>query len=84
MKKLKLIVLSLACLLLVSCSITGANSTTRKISENAIRLSLSDDAITVDGAPISNNEADAVYLSNDIVYYKDGIVESIKINSSSN
>ncbi len=72
MKKLKLTSLILACLLLASCSSSGAKSEFMPLPENATEISLSDDVITVNGTEISKDVADAVYLSNDIIYYKDG------------
>ena len=43
-----------------------------KETEGAIKILLSDNEITVDGAKISENESDAVYVKNDIVYYEEG------------
>lgn len=39
---------------------------------NAVNISLSDDAITVDGEAVSTDSAAAVYTANDIVYYEAG------------
>ena len=41
-------------------------------AENAVKIALSDEGITVDGQPISANEKDAVYAANDIVFYLAG------------
>lgn len=42
------------------------------VMEGAVNIVLSDDEITVDGEAISENEEDAVYKANDIVYYEAG------------
>lgn len=71
MKKLKLLSFIFACLLLVSCGSRGGKLL-KTVPDSATEISLSDELITVDGAEISENKNGAVYLSNDIVYYKDG------------
>ncbi|MBR5261563.1 MAG: carbohydrate-binding domain-containing protein [Oscillospiraceae bacterium] len=38
----------------------------------AVAIVLSDDGITVDGEPISNDDTQAVYTANDIVFYLEG------------
>ena len=73
MKKLKLLSLTLACLLLASCSVrTDDGRVVKSFSDDAVMIFLSDDTITVSGESISGDPTQAVYLSNDIVYYKDG------------
>lgn len=73
MKKFKLFPLILACLLLVSCSnVTDDGRVLRNFSDDAIHIFLSDETITVGGEEITEDETAAVYLSNDIIYYKDG------------
>lgn len=57
---------------------TSAEETTEEakqeasVVEGAVNIVLSDDEITVDGEAISENEEDAVYKANDIIYYEDG------------
>lgn len=73
MKKFKLLPVILACLMLASCSnVTDGGRVLRGISDDAVYIYMSDEAITVGGEAIANAEGNAVYLSNDIVYYKDG------------
>ena len=73
MKKFKLFPLILACLLLVSCSnVTDDGRVLRNFSDDAIQIFLSDEAITIGGETITADTSAAVYLSNDIIYYKDG------------
>lgn len=72
----KLILALIVSLCLVGCG----NSTTNTDSNNNInKFDYSDavsivlgNTITVDGNEISNNDNDAVYLANDIVYYEEG------------
>jgi len=45
---------------------------TSEIYENAVNIVLSDAGITVDGEKASQNEEDAVYTANDIVFYLEG------------
>jgi len=40
--------------------------------DDATKIVLSDDAITVDGEAVSNDITSAVYIANDIVYYESG------------
>ena len=73
MKNFKFLPLTLACLLLVSCSnVTDGGRVLRNFSDDAIQISLSDETITVSGETITADTSAAVYLSNDIIYYKDG------------
>ena len=72
MKKIKLIPLFLACLMLVSCSNIPGGKVLKNLSDDPIIIHLSDEAITVGSEAISSDKTSAVYLSNDIVYYKDG------------
>ena len=58
---------------------TGATDTTdttvargSKVFEDAVAIELSDEAITVDGSAISNDEESAVYAANDIIFYLEG------------
>ncbi len=39
---------------------------------DAVDIQLNDDGITVDGAPVSADNGDAVYVAHDIVYYESG------------
>lgn len=55
-------------LLLCACGRT----TNGAMSYDATEIRLSDDGITVDGAPVSADNGDAVYVANDIVYYEAG------------
>lgn len=72
-KKFKLFPLALACMLLVSCgNITDNGRVLRNFSDDAVSIFLSDEVITVGGETITEDTDAAVYLSNDIVYYKDG------------
>lgn len=46
--------------------------TEERTFENATVIQLSDEMITVDGNPVTNNTENAVYTANDIVFYLDG------------
>lgn len=48
------------------------NSVEESVMEGATIISLSDENITVDGDSVTTDEAEAVYVANDIVYYEDG------------
>ncbi|MBR6747506.1 MAG: carbohydrate-binding domain-containing protein [Clostridia bacterium] len=51
---------------------TAALPSGEEIPADAVRISLSDDAITVDGAAISDDPGADVYTARDIVYYEAG------------
>ena len=61
----RLFALLLCCLLLIGTASAQANDAETKIV-------LSDEGITVDGAAITADEAQAVYAANDIVFYLEG------------
>lgn len=46
------------------------NNAEQKI--DGVKINLSDNEITVDGVSVTSNENEAVYTSNDIVYYEEG------------
>lgn len=83
MKKAMLFCLAV-CLLFAACSTPEQQETnpvgsmpqeewvTKPVDENAVKIQLSDEGITVNGTGISENTADAVYAANDIVYYEAG------------
>lgn len=74
-----------ACLLLAACNApaventpstvppyTQENMVTKEVSAEATKINLSDEGITVNGAKISTEETEAVYIANDIVFYLEG------------
>ena len=65
--------LVLALVLAVSLTACGTKAETQeeqqKTYDGATAILLSDDGITVDGAPVSADETEAVYAANDIVFY---------------
>lgn len=74
-----------ACMLLSACgdapnqteeSTTSETQATTLNSENETFISLSESEITVDGEVISADTDKAVYIANDIIYYKDGTDET--------
>lgn len=65
MKKVLICILALS-LILTGCSLVG----TQKI--DGIQINLSDKKITVDGKEITNDNSQAVYSANDIVFYLSG------------
>ncbi len=70
MKKYLSLCLSLFLLtgVLVGCGNTASQNEPRQ----GIQIALSDDGITVNGQAAANDEAQAVYIANDIVYYEAG------------
>jgi len=42
------------------------------VPEDAVKIALSDEGITVDGAAVSGDPTNAVYTANDIIYYESG------------
>ena len=64
MKKVMAFLMSL-CLVLTGCAGKGP-------AAEGVAISLSDGQITVDGAVISEDSAQAVYTARDIVYYESG------------
>ncbi len=75
MKKLLTIITILAlCLGLWACGQTPAEEAyiTRQASADATKIALSNEGITVDGAPISAQADAAVYAANDIIFYLEG------------
>ena len=69
-------VLALALALSLTLTACGTKSKTQEevktTSDDAISVLLSNDGITVDGAPASTDETGAVYTANDIVFYLEG------------
>ena len=63
-----------AALLLTACSTSGVDSSSGQREEEHI-LTLSDQAVTLDGQALTQNAEGAVTLSNDIVYYHDNTGE---------
>lgn len=63
-----------AALLLTACSTSGVDSSSGQREEEHI-LTLSDQAVTLDGQALTQNAGGAVTLSNDIVYYHDNTGE---------
>ena len=59
-------------ILALSAMLIGCNAGASVRYENATEISLSDEGIKVDGADISENTEDAVYVANDIVFYLEG------------
>ena len=62
------------CLGLCSCGQTPSEAAymTRQASTDATQIQLSDEGITVDGAPISDDNSAAVFAANDIIFYLEG------------
>ncbi len=52
-------------------SSTALMSSAADESDDEVTIVLSDDTITVDGEAVTNDEDEAVYISNDIIYYED-------------
>ena len=72
----KLTALGLSLTVLAGCSAntggsTGSGTATTDLPEGQQLLTLSDDAVTLDGEPVGTDTAAAVYLSHDIIYYED-------------
>ena len=68
MKTLKFIAAIMApVLLLTACGTKPAD-----VPADAVAITLNDEAIQVDGAPIGADSQSAVYAANDIVYYESG------------
>lgn len=74
-----------ACLLFGGCSISAApenqgtnppyvqtNPVTAEVSDDAVRIQLSDEGVTVNGEAVSTDPAAAVYTARDIVFYLEG------------
>lgn len=59
------------CILIITLLLTGCSSPT-EITTDGTQISLSDDKITVDGKEISDDNNQAVYSANDIVFYPEG------------
>ena len=55
-----------------SATTAAAVSSDAEIPADAVRIALSDDAITVDGAAVSDDPSAAVYAARDIVCYESG------------
>ena len=60
----------LACLVVITLLFTGCSLATQKI--DGVQINLSDSKITVDGNKITNDNTQAVYSSNDIIFYLEG------------
>ena len=60
----------LACLVVITLLFSGCSLATPKI--DGIQIKLADNKITVDGKKISNDNTQAVYTANDIVFYLEG------------
>lgn len=61
----------LLCILAIVLFLTGC-STPSEPKIDGVKISLSDDEITVDGKAITNDIAESVYSANDIVFYLEG------------
>ena len=79
MKRILSLLLSAAlCAGLVACGQKAASGntepkdTTARNWEGAVTIELSDETVTVDGEVASSDDASAVYIANDIVYYEEG------------
>ncbi len=60
----------LACLVVITLLFSGCNLTNPKIE--GVQIKLSDNKITVDGNKITNDNSQAVYFANDIIFYLEG------------
>ncbi len=60
----------LACIVVITLLLSGCSLTTSKI--DGVQIKLTDNKITVDGKKISNDNTQAVYSANDIVFYLEG------------
>ncbi|MBQ8767885.1 MAG: hypothetical protein IJZ16_13900, partial [Clostridia bacterium] len=67
----KVIACLLVCILAFSVILTGCKNEEKQIIEG-IQIALSDNEITVDGEKITNDNTQAVYSANDIVFYLAG------------
>ena len=75
MKYLKLISLLMILALLAGCAAQPEQSGEQgafSVPAGAVEISLSDDAVTVDGKAASADAASPVYIANDIIYYEAG------------
>jgi len=73
MKHLKLLTaLLLLTFTFSACSTTPLPAATTSAAPDAVEISLSDDAITVDGTTAVSDAGKAVYIDHDIVYYESG------------
>ena len=75
MKILKILAFLMAFALLAGCASQGGNPSEQAkypVPENAVKIALSDEAVTVDGSAASTDPASAVYTANDIIYYESG------------
>ena len=72
-KRLIMIVLLLT-LALAACTLTGCSKAdnSKNLPEGAVAIDLSDKKIEVDGKKATADASNAVYVANDIVYYKEG------------
>ena len=61
----------LVCILVISIFFTGCKNEEKEAIEG-IQIALSDNEITVDGEKITNDNTQAVYSANDIVFYLEG------------
>lgn len=61
----------LACILIMVLILTGCNAPTEQ-KIDGVQIKLSDNKITVDGNEITNDNSQAVYSANDIVFYLEG------------
>ncbi len=67
----KVISCLLVCILLVTMCFTGCKKE-EKVEIDGVKIALSDNQITVDGENITNDNTQAVYSANDIVFYLEG------------
>lgn len=61
----------LVCILVFTLCFTGCKKEEKQVIEG-VQIALSDNEITVDGEKITNNNSQAVYSANDIVFYLAG------------
>lgn len=60
-----------ACILIMVLILTGCSAPTKQ-KIDGVQINLSDNKITVDGNEITNDNSQAVYSANDIVFYLEG------------
>ena len=78
MKIYKIVAFLVAFALLSGCasqqqpSQSHTQQTKYPVPEDAVKIALSDEGITVDGTAVSGDPTNAVYTANDIIYYESG------------
>lgn len=56
----------------LAVSLAGCTERKEETVKDGVQIALSDEGVTVDGAPVTGEETAAVYTANDIVFYLAG------------